>query len=247
MLIFTYQQQRARSPLLRPLSQRTVNKPKKRQVLDRNGTTDENEGGIPMISAILLAAGESKRMGRPKLLLKWGRSTVIEKSVDTLLASKIDELIVVLGHQARAILRRLGARRLKAVVNPHYRMGMSTSIRRGLGQVSSGSEAILIALADQPLIERDLIDHLIDTYGRNPQGIVLPSYKGRRGHPVLLNSLRYRAEMENLMGDVGCRPILERHPEDILEVPVDSEGVVADIDSWEQYRSTGVLGKEHSE
>jgi len=197
-----------------------------------------------MISAILLAAGESRRMGRPKLLLKWGGSTIIEKSVDTLLASKIDELIVVLGHQAQAILRKLGARRLKAVVNPQYRMGMSTSIRTGIGQVSSMSEAILIALADQPLIERDLIDHLIDTYGRNPQGIVLPSYKGRRGHPVILDSNRYRGEMENLMGDAGCRPILERHPGDILEVPVDSEGVLVDIDSWEHYRSTAAPGKE---
>jgi molybdenum cofactor cytidylyltransferase len=200
-----------------------------------------------MISAILLAAGESRRMGRPKLLLKWGGSTIIEKSVDTLLASKIDELIVVLGHQAQAILRKLGTRRLKAVVNPRYRMGMSTSIRTGIGQVSSTSEALLIALADQPLIERDLIDHLIDTYGRNPQGIVLPTYKGKRGHPVILNSNRYRGEIETVVGDAGCRPVLEHHPGDILEVPVDSEGVVVDIDSWEHYRSTAAPGKEQGE
>jgi molybdenum cofactor cytidylyltransferase len=196
-----------------------------------------------MISAILLAAGGSKRMGEPKLLLKWEHSSIIEKSVDTLLASKIDELIVVIGYQSRAVLRRLGSRRLKTVINRQYRTGMSTSIRRGLGQVSSKSEAILIALADQPSIETDLIDHLIDVYRQNLHGIVLPSYKGKRGHPVILNRFRYEEEMGNLTGDVGCRPILNRHPEDILEVEVKSEGVVADIDSWEEYR-TGDLSRE---
>lgn len=196
-----------------------------------------------MISAILLAAGESKRMGRSKLLLKWGRGTIIEKSVDALLASKIDELIVVLGYQAQTILKKLGARKLKVLTNPHYRMGMSTSIRQGLGLVSPKCEAILIALADQPLIETDLIDHLIDTYRKNPHGIVLPSYKGERGHPVILNRLRYQGEMESLTGDVGCKPILNRHPEDTLEVEVESEAVVADIDSWEEYRSAGIIAR----
>ncbi|UCD71635.1 MAG: nucleotidyltransferase family protein [Syntrophobacterales bacterium] len=194
-----------------------------------------------MISAILLAAGASNRMGRPKLLLKWGRCTIIEKSVDTLLASKIDELIVVLGYQAQAILRSLGSRMLKAVINHQYRMGMSTSIRRGLGEVNSKSEAILIALADKPFIETDLIDHLIEIYRQNPHGIVLPSYRGTRGHPVILNSSRYQEEMGKLMGDVGCRSILKRHPEDILEVEVDSEGVITDINSWGEYITSGIL------
>lgn len=182
-------------------------------------------------------------MGTPKLLLKWAQGTIIEKSVDTLLASKIDELIVVIGSQARVILRRLGVRRLKAVINRQYRMGMSTSIRRGLGRVSSKSEAILIALADQPFIETDLIDHLVDVYRQNPHGIVLPSYKGKRGHPVILNRFRYQEEIGNLTGDVGCRPILNRHPEDILEVEVESEDIAADIDSWEEYRATGLSGE----
>jgi molybdenum cofactor cytidylyltransferase len=201
-----------------------------------------NEGTL-MISAILLAAGESKRMGRPKLLLTWGDCTIIEKSVDTLLASKIDELIVVLGYQAQAALKRLRARRLKAIINRQYRMGMSTSIRRGLGQVSSKSEAILIALADQPFIETDLINYLIDIYRGNPHRIVLPSYAGKRGHPVIFNRSRYQEEMNNLTGDIGCKPILDRHPEDILEVEVESEGVLADIDSWDEYRAAHIHGR----
>ena len=197
-----------------------------------------------MISAILLAAGESKRMGRPKLLLTWGECSIIEKSVDTLLASKINELIVVLGYQARAVLKRLRARRLKAVINRQYRMGMSTSLRRGLGQVSSKSEAILIALADQPFIETDLINHLIDIYRGNPHGIVLPSYRGKRGHPVILSRSRYQEEIKNPTGDMGCKPILNRHPEDILEVEVESEGVVADINSWDEYRAAHIHGRD---
>jgi len=196
-----------------------------------------------MISAMLLAAGESKRMGGPKLLLKWNKGTIIEKSVDTLLASKINELIVVLGYQAQAILKRLGSRRLKAIINHQYRMGMSSSIQRGLGQVSPKSKAILIALADQPFVETDLIDLLIDIYSQNPHGIVLPIFKRRRGHPVILNRGRYQEEMENLTGDIGCKPILDRHPEDILEVEVKTEGIIADIDSWEQYITTGIPGE----
>jgi len=196
-----------------------------------------------MISAMLLAAGESKRMGGPKLLLKWNKGTIIEKSVDTLLASKINELIVVLGYQAQAILRRLGSRRLKAIINHQYRMGMSSSIQRGLGQVSPKSKAILIALADQPFVETDLIDLLIDIYSQNPHGIVLPIFKRRRGHPVILNRGRYQEEMENLTGDIGCKPILDRHPEDILEVEVKTEGIIADIDSWKEYITTGIPGE----
>ncbi len=121
---------------------------------------------------------------------------------------------------------------------------MSTSIRRGLGEVDPKSEAIVIALADQPLVETDLIDHLIDIYRQNPHGIVLPSYKGERGHPVIFDRLCYGEEIGNLTGDVGCRPILNRHPEDILEVEVKSQGVIADIDSWEEYRAAGLSGEE---
>jgi molybdenum cofactor cytidylyltransferase len=197
-----------------------------------------------MISAILLAAGESRRMGSPKLLLKWGDSTIIEKSVDALLASKVDELIVVLGYRAQEISRTLGSRRLKITINPQYRMGMSTSIRRGLGQVDPKSEVILVALADLPFIETDVINHLIDSYRRNPYGIVLPSYKGERGHPVILSRFRYQEEMNHLTGDRGCRPILDLHPGDVLEVEVDSESVVADIDSWEQYKAMAVTERE---
>ena len=179
-------------------------------------------------------------MGRPKLLLQWGQCTIIEKSVDTLLASKIDELIVVLGYQARAALKRLRTRRLKAIINRQYRMGMSTSIRRGLEQVNTKSDSILIALADQPFIETDLINYLIDIYRGNPHGIVLPSYAGKRGHPVIFNRSRYQEEMNNLTGDIGCKPILDRHPDDVLEVEVESEGVLADIDSWDEYRAAHV-------
>jgi len=143
----------------------------------------------------------------------------------------------------RAIRRKLGSRRLKAVINPHYPLGMSTSIRRGLAEVNPTCEAVLIALADQPLIEKDLIDRLIDAYRENPHGIVLPSYRGERGHPVIVSRLRYQEAMENLTGDRGCKPILNLHPGDILEVEVESEAVVADIDSWEEYRSTGVHGR----
>ncbi|HWP47086.1 MAG TPA: molybdenum cofactor cytidylyltransferase [Candidatus Limnocylindrales bacterium] len=192
-----------------------------------------------MVSAILLAAGESKRMGRPKQLLLVDGQPIVVQSLRNLIASQVDEVILVLGYYAELILaevQRYFQKGFKIVVNPYYREGMSRSLQEGLKQVNKESEAVLIALADQPFVETQSLNKIIQAYHNTPYGIIVPTYGGRRGNPVLL-SLKYRQEMESLTGDVGCREILKRYREDILEVEVDSPGILKDIDTPVDYQS----------
>jgi molybdenum cofactor cytidylyltransferase len=187
------------------------------------------------ISAVLLGAGESKRMGVNKLSLPWGRKTVLEHCFKTLLRSKAQEVVIVLSHRNKEIKNLFQGPKVKIVVNPYSKRGMSTSIRKGLEAIHPRSDGILIALGDQPNLKTRTINALILAFDQGKEGIIIPSFQGRRGHPVIFH-WRYRKELLNLKGDVGGRSIIKRHPEDIRVVPVKSEGVVKDIDTWQDYR-----------
>ena len=187
------------------------------------------------ISAVLLGAGESKRMGVDKLSLPWGRKTVLEHCFETLLRSKVEEVVIVLDVRNKGIKNLFQGSKVKMVLNPHPEKGMSTSIRRGLQAIHSSSHGILIALGDQPFLKTRTINALIRAFRQGRSGIVVPSFRGRRGHPVIFH-WRYKKELLNLKGDVGGRSIIERHPEDVRVVPVKSEGVVKDIDTWQDYK-----------
>ncbi len=190
-----------------------------------------------MISAILLAAGESKRMGRPKQLLEWQGKSLLHHSVEALINSAADEIILVLGHEARRIRASLPALSIKIVINPDYKRGMASSLRQGLLAMDPGSEAFLVLLADQPGIGPEIINILIRTYQRAypKRGIVRPVYRGLQGHPVLIG-VQYLQEALQLQGDVGARRILMNHPEDILEIDVEEHAILKDIDTPEEYR-----------
>ena len=187
-----------------------------------------------MISAILLAAGESKRMGRLKPGLPLGNSTILEQSVYNLVHSRIDELIVVLGYRAQELMEKVAGRPVKTVINPDYEQGMSTSIIAGLHLVDDKAQAVVFALADQPFIDSKIIDRLIDAFSHTSKGIVVPTYRGRRGHPVIF-AVRYREELLRLRGDVGGKQIIKENADDVLEIPVDSESINVDIDTMSDY------------
>lgn len=187
-----------------------------------------------MISSILLAAGESKRMGMPKQLMPFGDSTILEQTVDNLLSSRVDEIIVVLGCRAEDIEKRIAAKPVKIAMNPAYRQGMSTSIVAGLALVDDRAEAVMFVLADQPFIDGKIINQLVDGFASNDRGIVFPSCRGSRGHPIIF-SIKYRKELLELKGDIGGRQIIKEHPDDVLEIPVDSEGVSVDIDTTDDF------------
>ncbi len=187
-----------------------------------------------MVSAILLGAGESKRMGLDKLSFPWGRKTVFEQSVETLLRSKVREVVTVIRESKRTAVGHIKDRKLKVVINPHYKRGMSTSIRRGLRAIHPGSRGILIALGDQPLVKTTTINALIHAFVQRRGTIVVPLFRGKQGHPVIFHR-RYLRELSKLRGDVGGRSIIEKYSEEVWSVRVKSAGVTKDIDTWKDY------------
>ncbi len=188
-----------------------------------------------MISAIILAAGEAKRMGKLKQLLPLGKCTVLEKTIKNVVASRVDETIVVLGYQADKIIPKIATTTVKIVVNPHYSGGMSTSIISGLQAVEEKSDAIMVVLADQPFIDSHIINHILEEFAKHSKGIIIPTYGGKQGHPVII-SLKYKSELLALKGDIGARELISRHSEDVYLVNVDSYGIIVDIDTKEEYK-----------
>ncbi|MBC8274501.1 MAG: molybdenum cofactor cytidylyltransferase [Chloroflexi bacterium] len=189
-----------------------------------------------MISAILLAAGQSKRMGELKQLMPFGQSTIVEQAVDNLLGSAVDEVIVVVGCRAEDVIKAIAAKPIKLVINPDYEQGMSTSVIAGLNLVHSGVQGVMLALGDQPLVNSQTINRLIEGFYNHDKGIVVPTYQGRRGHPIIF-AIKYKEQLLKLRGDVGGRQIIKDHPDDVLDVAVDSESIVADFDTTDDYQA----------
>ncbi|HIE51782.1 MAG TPA: DUF433 domain-containing protein [Armatimonadetes bacterium] len=188
-----------------------------------------------MISALVLAAGESRRMGTPKQLLPFGASTVLQAVVDALAAAGVEEIIVVLGHRAEEIAPTLAERPVEIVVNENYRKGMLSSVQCGLRAVSPEAEAVLVALGDQPRLSPETVRQLISAYRIHSPGLAVPVYRGRRGHPLLLRA-KYRDEVFHLNPEIGLRELLHRHPEEVLLVAVESDEVLPDLDDPVAYQ-----------
>ncbi len=182
------------------------------------------------ISAVILAAGESKRMGQPKLSMVWEGKTILEHTIDNYLNSMASETIVVLGYKAKELTRVIGDRPAISVVNPAYREGMSSSLISGIKSVSPRTQGIILALADQPAIDSQTINKLIEIFGKRQKNIVIPVYQGKLGHPVIFH-IKYREELLNIRGDIGAREVIQRHADNVLEVAVDCKGVLIDIDT----------------
>lgn len=190
-----------------------------------------------MIWAVILAAGESRRMGRPKLLLPFGQETIIQTVIRNVVASSVDRTLVVLGAQRRDIEEKIRGFAVKKVFNRKYPKGMFSSVLCGLGSLPRSARAAVLVLADQPGIPAGVIDSLVASFRRDKKGLVVPVYRKRRGHPLLLD-LKYRREVEMLPPDIGLRGLLRMHPEDILEVRVSCPEILRDIDSPGDYRKT---------
>jgi len=201
-----------------------------------------------MVSVVVLAAGMSTRMGRNKLLLTFRDKPLVVHAVDTLLASKAGEIIVVLGHESQKVWDQLedyagpvsngGQRRLvRLVKNPDYRDGLSTSVRTGVQAVSPEAEAIMIYLADQPLLEPADVDRIIAAFATakvNDKMIVVPFFKGERGNPVLLDA-SLRDSILGIVGDVGCKGVIKRYPEKVYAIEMENDHVVRDVDDAQAY------------
>ncbi|MDH7513209.1 MAG: nucleotidyltransferase family protein [Clostridiales bacterium] len=191
-----------------------------------------------MIWAVVLGAGESKRIGEPKLLLPCGEKTMIETVIEKALDSRVDKTLVVLGSHWRRIGRIVKAYDVHVAVNPRFREGMLSSVQRGISALPRPSRAAVIVLADQPGLSARVIDSLISAYCRKKKGLVVPVYRNKRGHPLLID-LKYRQEIGQLDPRIGLRQLLQQHPEDLLEVRVSTPAVLNDIDTIQDYRRSG--------
>ncbi len=185
-------------------------------------------------ATILLAAGQASRMGKLKQLLALGEKTILGATLDNILAAETGEIIVVTGARNQATGKLIADKGVRVVHNPSFRQGMSTSLKTGVGAVNQDTDLILVALADQPLVRPETYKQLLGAASESDKGITLPVYAGQRGNPIVLHR-RYFEEISHLEGDRGGRDLLRLHPDDILEIPVNDEGVITNINTPEDY------------
>ncbi|MCJ2554896.1 MAG: NTP transferase domain-containing protein [Candidatus Thermoplasmatota archaeon] len=186
-----------------------------------------------MMSAIILAAGTSSRMGRPKPLLEVGGQRLLERVLEAVQHSTAEEIVVVLGSDADRVLKEVPLDGVNVVVNERYPEGMSTSIRAGIRSLSSEAESALVVLGDQPFFRSETLDALGKQWKATGAPVLIPTFRGVRGNPVLLDRSVF-GDMRGITGDRGCRSIFGNYEGEIVEVPVPDPGVLLDIDTDEQ-------------
>lgn len=182
---------------------------------------------MAQLAAIVLAAGTSRRMGTQKLLLSLGGSPLVQIVVEAANASVVDLVVVVLGHDAGNVRRALPVGRQRDIFNPDFETGMASSLRAGIRALPSETAGAIVLLGDQPLIDSATIDVVCKTATACPQGIVVPTYQGRRGHPVYFPARLFQ-EIAGIVGDEGARSIIRRHPDSVRELEL---GETRDLDA----------------
>lgn len=192
-----------------------------------------SDGAMP-IGAIVLAAGRSSRMGGPhKLLETIAGKPLVRRSVEAILASKASPVVVVTGHRSDEVEQALAGLDVACVHNPDYAQGLSTSLACGLAALPEEVAGAAICLADMPGVDAALIDRLADVFLAAQEGsIVMPTVEGKRGNPVIW-ARRYFAALSAVSGDVGGRALIGENAANVVEVGVDSDAVLADIDTPE--------------
>ena len=187
-----------------------------------------------MISAILLAAGQSKRMnGENKLTKEIQGTPLIKHSVKNILASSIDELIVVLGHQKETIEKLINKNeKIKFVFNKDFESGIASSIKTGLNNLSEKTEAFFICLGDMPMVNPNIYNQLIKSI--NKREIIVPNYKGQQGNPVLF-AKSMKEKIINISGDAGAKKILELNKDKILNLEINDQCVTKDFNTQDSF------------
>jgi molybdenum cofactor cytidylyltransferase len=188
-----------------------------------------------MISAVVLAAGMSTRLGRPKQLLSIGDQTMIEVVIDKLLEAEIEEIVVVVGYHADRIKELLIERDIQIIYNPDYKLGQSTSLIKAIEALNEKCMGILCMLGDQPLIKLSTLNSLITEFKEGENLIVFPKYNDQRGNPVIF-STELKSEMLKVSGDQGARSLLIKYKDQSKAIEVDDQGVIFDIDTESDYQ-----------
>jgi len=200
-----------------------------------------------VIWAVVLAAGESRRMGTQKLLLPFGDMTVAGAVVRAARASRVDRVLVVLGADRERVRAELepgrepgrsagpaGPAAIAFAVNEDYPSGMLSSIQAGFRALPGDAEAAVVMLGDQPFLPSWIVDAVVAAYRESGKGIVVPVFRGRRGHPVLVDT-KYRDEILGLDPADGLRQLMRARPGDVREIEVDDAGILRDLDTPADY------------
>ena len=189
-----------------------------------------------MISAILLAAGQSKRMnGENKLAKEIQGIPLIKLSVKNILASSINELIIVLGHQKEIIEKLIDKNeKIKFVFNKNFESGMASSIKTGLNNLSEKTEAFFICLGDMPMVSHDIYDQLIKS--KDSKEIIVPTYKEQQGNPVLFNK-SMKEKIIVITGDIGAKKILELNKDKILNLEINDQSITKGFNTQGDFSS----------
>ncbi len=188
------------------------------------------------VAAVMLAAGQGSRMGGGKLLLPLGETTAVGRTVRSFQDAKVKEIIVVTGNYAFAVRHALRNRPVRFAFNPDPNSEMIDSIRCGLRELNPQHiEAFLITPADMPLIQPETIRCVATALLQSDKSIAVPTYLGRRGHPVAFRASLYETVL-TFQSPQGIRPLVHGQSEKVLTVEVDDEGVVTDMDGWDDYR-----------
>lgn len=185
------------------------------------------------LAAVVLAAGLSRRMGRPKLLLTIEGRAVVRMAVDNVLAAGIERIVVVSGTEHEAIAEALAGLPVQFAINPTPEAGQGSSIAVGIAALPESVRAALVVLGDQPFVSPEVIPSLVAAFARTGQPIVAPRYSDGRGNPVLFARAMF-PELMQLGGDRGARAVIERDPSRVAVVDFDTS-MPADIDTPEDY------------
>ncbi len=187
------------------------------------------------VAAVILAAGESRRMGQPKLLLPWRDGCVLDAVLAAVSAAPFDDAVLVSGAYRERVEEVAAYHGIRCVFNPDYASGQSTSLIAGLNALPDDTAAAFI-LADQPGLNDALLRRLIEAYRQSGAPILQPrTLQGRAGHPVLFAPALF-TELRALSGDVGGRPVLQAHKNEIQYLLADDDGIWQDLDTPEEYR-----------
>ena len=189
-----------------------------------------------MISAILLAAGQSKRMqGENKLTKNIRGIPLIKHSLQNILNSSIDEIIIVLGHDKEIIEKLIDKNdKIKFIFNKDFKSGIASSIKSGLKNLSKQTKAFIICLGDMPLVNTNIYNQLIEA--RKNKEIIVPVYKGQQGNPILF-SKSMKEKVMSISGDVGAKQILKLNKDKILNLEMNDQSIIKGFDSQENFNS----------
>jgi molybdenum cofactor cytidylyltransferase len=189
---------------------------------------------MPKTCAILLAAGESSRMGNPKPLLPWFGATLVERQAEALLDAGVDDVYVVTGHRAYEVQARVRGPHVHRVLNPHYKLGKSTSVKAGLAGLPEGAGAIVLLAVDQPR-PAWLIRQVLESHRAKHALITCPRYKGHGGHPLVFDG-SLAVELDTISEEThGVRSVIKAHADQVNWVDVDTPLARMDLNTPEAY------------